>query len=126
MHAAVWYVGKLSTERTLKQPNSPTQKSLHTTAAWIDFDRLTLMTVTKNRFSSSSFIAPEMDPMAQHRVLRLFHVNWLPETCTTRNDTPPDETRRDENNRNDLRGNDTTDFYTQKRSKTRGDSRTAD
>lgn len=42
---------------------------------------LTLMTVTRKRFSSSSFIAPEMEPMAQHNVFRLFHVNWLPDTC---------------------------------------------
>ena len=42
-----------------------------------------LMTVTKNRFSSSSFIAPDMDPMAQHKVFKLRHVHWLPSTCAS-------------------------------------------
>ncbi len=39
------------------------------------------MTVTRNRFSSSSFMAPLIDPIAQHKVLRLFHVKLFPETC---------------------------------------------
>lgn len=43
----------------------------------------TLITVTRKRFSSSSFMAPLMLPIAQHRVFRLFHVNWLPVTCRT-------------------------------------------
>mmetsp|Transcript_29229 Transcript_29229/g.84965 ORF Transcript_29229/g.84965 Transcript_29229/m.84965 type:complete len:205 (+) Transcript_29229:1779-2393(+) len=41
-----------------------------------------LMTVTRNRFSSSSDMAPEIDPMAQHRVLRLFHDHAVPSTCS--------------------------------------------
>jgi hypothetical protein len=40
-----------------------------------------LMTVTRNRFSVSSFIAPEMDPMAQQSVLRLPHDHSDPSTC---------------------------------------------
>lgn len=40
----------------------------------------TLITVTRKRFSSSSFMAPLMLPIAQHSVFRLFHVNWLPVT----------------------------------------------
>lgn len=39
------------------------------------------MTVTRKRFSVSSFMAPEMDPMAQHRVLRLAHDHSEPSTC---------------------------------------------
>ena len=42
--------------------------------------RRSLMTVTRKRFSSSSTIAPEMDPMAQHSVLRLFHDHSVPST----------------------------------------------
>jgi len=58
-----------------------------------------LMTVTKNRFSvsssdnqlalwkafarDSSLMAPEMDPIAQHRVLRLFHDHSDPSICTS-------------------------------------------
>ena len=44
--------------------------------------RRSLMTVTRNRFSSSSDMAPEMDPIAQHSVLRLFHDHLLPLTCS--------------------------------------------
>lgn len=39
------------------------------------------MTVTRNRFSVSSFIAPEMDPIAQQSVLRLPHDHSDPSTC---------------------------------------------
>lgn len=39
------------------------------------------MTVTKNRFSVSSFIAPEMDPIAQQSVLRFAHDHSEPSTC---------------------------------------------
>ena len=39
------------------------------------------MTVTRNRFSSSSLSAPEMDPIAQHSVLRFFHDHSVPFTC---------------------------------------------
>mmetsp|Transcript_10526 Transcript_10526/g.16159 ORF Transcript_10526/g.16159 Transcript_10526/m.16159 type:complete len:207 (+) Transcript_10526:1719-2339(+) len=41
-----------------------------------------LMTVTKNRFSSSSDMAPEIEPIAQQRVLRLFHDHADPSTCS--------------------------------------------
>ena len=37
-----------------------------------------LMTVTRNLFSSSSDMAPEMLPIAQHSVFRLFHDQLLP------------------------------------------------
>lgn len=40
-----------------------------------------LMTVTRNRFSVSSFMAPEMEPMAQQRVLQLAHDHSEPSTC---------------------------------------------
>ena len=40
-----------------------------------------LITVTRKRFSSSSFIAPEIEPIAQQSVLRLFHDHSLPSTC---------------------------------------------
>ena len=57
--------------RELTHPiNSPTLMS------W-----LTLMTVTRNRFSSSSCIEPEMEPIAQQRVFRFFHDHSLPFTC---------------------------------------------
>ena len=39
------------------------------------------MTVTRNRFSVSSFIAPEIEPMAQHSVLRFAHDHSVPSTC---------------------------------------------
>ena len=42
---------------------------------------LTLMTVTKKRFSSSSLIAPLIEPMAQQSVLRFFHDHSDPSTC---------------------------------------------
>ena len=40
----------------------------------------TLMTVTKNLFSSSSYIDPEIDPIAQQSVLRFFHDHSSPFT----------------------------------------------
>ena len=40
-----------------------------------------LITVTRNRFSVSSFIAPEMDPIAQQSVLRLAQDHSEPSTC---------------------------------------------
>ena len=42
---------------------------------------ITLITVTRKRFSSSSLMAPDMDPMAQHSVLRFFHDHSVPLTC---------------------------------------------
>ncbi len=39
-----------------------------------------LMTVTKKRFSVSSFMAPEMEPIAQHRVLQFAHDHSVPST----------------------------------------------
>jgi hypothetical protein len=42
--------------------------------------RSSLMTVTMKRFSSSSFIAPEIEPIAQHSVFRLCHDHSLPST----------------------------------------------
>ena len=42
----------------------------------------TLMTVTKNLFSSSSYIDPEIDPIAQQSVLRFFHDHSSPLTWT--------------------------------------------
>merc|ERR1719163_777649 len=41
-----------------------------------------LITVTKKRFSSSSDMAPEMDPTAQHNVLRLAQDHSVPSTCS--------------------------------------------
>ena len=41
---------------------------------------LTLMTVTRNLFSSSSCMDPEMEPMAQQSVLRFFQLHSLPFT----------------------------------------------
>src|SRR5262249_43347687 len=40
-----------------------------------------LMTVTRNRFSVSSFIAPEMEPIAQQSLFRLFHDHSEPSIC---------------------------------------------
>jgi len=42
---------------------------------------LPLITVTKNRFSVSSFIAPEMDPIAQQSVFKFAHDHSDPSTC---------------------------------------------
>ena len=42
---------------------------------------LTLMTVTRNLFSSSSCMEPEMEPMAQHKVFKFFQDHSLPLTC---------------------------------------------
>merc|ERR1719211_498893 len=39
-----------------------------------------LITVTRNLFSSSSCIDPEMDPMAQHNVFKFFQDHSLPFT----------------------------------------------
>merc|ERR1719158_46462 len=39
-----------------------------------------LMTVTRNLFSSSSCMDPEIEPMAQHNVLRFFQLHSLPFT----------------------------------------------
>jgi len=39
------------------------------------------MTVTRKRFSVSSFMAPEIEPMAQQSVLRLAHDHSEPSTC---------------------------------------------
>lgn len=39
------------------------------------------ITITKNLFSSSSGMAPLMDPTAQHKVLRFLHDHSLPLTC---------------------------------------------
>jgi hypothetical protein len=41
---------------------------------------LTLMTVTRNLFSSSSCMEPEMLPMAQHSVFRFFQLHSVPFT----------------------------------------------
>lgn len=40
----------------------------------------TLITVTRNLFSSSSCMAPLMEPIAQHRVFRFFHDHSVPFT----------------------------------------------
>mmetsp|Transcript_13317 Transcript_13317/g.55783 ORF Transcript_13317/g.55783 Transcript_13317/m.55783 type:complete len:258 (+) Transcript_13317:1362-2135(+) len=40
------------------------------------------MTVTRKRFSWSSAMDPEMDPMAQHSVLRLFQLHSVPLSCS--------------------------------------------
>ena len=42
--------------------------------------RRSLITVTRNLFSSSSCIDPDMEPMAQHNVLRFFQDHSLPLT----------------------------------------------
>nr|GMD55046.1 hypothetical protein AX774_g1318 [Ipomoea batatas]GMD58511.1 hypothetical protein AX774_g1318 [Ipomoea batatas] len=39
------------------------------------------MTITRNLFSCSSTIDPDMDPIAQHNVLRLFHDQSSPSSC---------------------------------------------
>ncbi len=39
------------------------------------------MTVTRNLFSSSSCMEPEMLPMAQHSVFRFFQLHSVPFTC---------------------------------------------
>lgn len=39
------------------------------------------MTVTRKRFSVSSFIAPEMDPIAQQSVFKFAHDHSDPSTC---------------------------------------------
>ena len=41
-----------------------------------------LITVTKNRFSSSSAMAPDILPMAQHKVFKLFQLHAEPSTCS--------------------------------------------
>lgn len=43
------------------------------------------ITITKNLFSSSSGMAPLMDPTAQHKVLRFLHDHSLPLTCREKN-----------------------------------------
>ena len=40
-----------------------------------------LITVTRKRFSVSSFIAPDIDPIAQHSVLQLAQLHSVPSTC---------------------------------------------
>ena len=42
--------------------------------------RRSLITVTRKRFSSSSDIAPEIEPIAQHSVFRLCHDHCEPST----------------------------------------------
>jgi hypothetical protein len=39
------------------------------------------MTVTRKRFSVSSFIAPEIDPIAQQSVFKFAHDHSEPSTC---------------------------------------------
>jgi hypothetical protein len=43
--------------------------------------RRSLMTVTRNRFSASSLIAPEIEPIAQHSVFSCCHPHSVPSTC---------------------------------------------
>mmetsp|Transcript_1809 Transcript_1809/g.4478 ORF Transcript_1809/g.4478 Transcript_1809/m.4478 type:complete len:202 (-) Transcript_1809:440-1045(-) len=66
-----------------------TYMMLEATTALLSFPRFcsqspnrSLMTVTRNRFSSSSDIAPDMLPMAQQSVLRLFQLHRDPSTCS--------------------------------------------
>ena len=42
---------------------------------------ITLMTVTRKRISSSSCIAPLIDPIAQQSVFKFFHDHSAPSTC---------------------------------------------
>jgi hypothetical protein len=40
------------------------------------------ITVTRNLFSRSSVIEPEIDPMAQHRLLSVLQLYSLPDSCS--------------------------------------------
>lgn len=62
---------------------------LEAMTALLSFPRMTSqrlsrsrMTVTRNLFSCSSIMLPEIEPMAQQRVLKVFHDHSLPLSCT--------------------------------------------
>ena len=50
----------------------------------------TLMTVTRNLFSSSSCMEPEMLPMAQHSVFRFFQLHQVKNQKVLENDNDDD------------------------------------
>lgn len=62
------------------KPNKSCWKKNDLSLFALDPVTFTLMTVTKKRFSSSSCMAPEMDPMAQHSVFRFFQLHSVPFT----------------------------------------------
>lgn len=77
--------GKKSEQVIISTKHEKKQRVLTTALLSLPFfishrPRRSLMTVTKNFFSSSSDIAPEMEPTAQHSVLRLCHDHSVPFT----------------------------------------------